>query len=525
MESSGLQPEFAKLLGRLADDSLDSEGIAQLGEMLEADAALRKYFVEYCQMHALLRSEHGLLSAWSPAYARSSSIVGRNARWVTVNISRVAAVAALLLMVAGITIVTYGRMHRPFRGAETAVLSKAVAARFAYGPNGETMPAAGTQLRQGLYELCDGLAQFEYPSGAIVVARAPVTFELVDQACVRLVDGQLSAHVPPAAKGFRIEAPGATVIDLGTDFGVEAVKDFESEVHVFKGDVLVDLHGEKNKQEDRLHLVTGEATRVDSVTGMPSGINLDEDRFVRSLRDEPSSYSQLVLQMKPAVYYRMEPTEDGRHLADFSGNGAEATIHLGRAKAPVWTSGKVGSAFKLGGPAQQTYAVAPEYPQATGDTLSVVAWVYARSRPRWASIAKNWAGGASDRGQFHFGLREDSGELEAHIEDDSGTEITVHDREPLPLNTWHQVAFVADGETLRLYRNGVEIDSHPYRHLHRDPRIVALAIGTKLNLEADAPEERDFNMWDGNLDELAIFNHPLNPEQIRVLYKLGNQVM
>jgi hypothetical protein len=523
MDSSIFHPEFAQLLGRLSDDRLDSEGVAQLGKLLEADPELRKYFVEYCQMHALLRSEHGLLSAWSPAYATTSSISARTARWMTVNMARVAAVAALVLVAVGIAIVSYGRLHQPYRGAETAVLSKAVAARFIYGSNGETLPVAGTQLRQGLYELRDGLAQFEYPSGAIVVARAPVTFELVDGACVRLVDGQLSAHVPQSAKGFRIEAPGATVIDLGTDFGVQAVKDRESEVHVFKGDVLVDLHGDKNKWEDRVHLVTGEATRVDYVTGMPSGIDLDEDRFVRSLRDEPSSYSRLVLQMKPAVYYRMEPTSDGRHLTDFSGNGAEATIHLGRATTPVWTSGKVGSALRLGGPAQQTYASVSEYPQATGDTLSAVAWVYARSRPRWASIAKNWAGGASDRGQFHFGLREDSGELEAHIEDDSGTEITVHDREPLPLNTWHQVAFVADGTTLRLYRNGVEIDSHPYRHLHRDPRILALAIGTKLNLEGDAPEERDFNMWDGNLDELAIFNHTLSSEQIRALYKLANR--
>ena len=411
----------------------------------------------------------------------------------------------------------------PVRGAETAVVSKAVGARFTYGSNGEATPVAGTPLRAGLYELLEGLVEIQYASGAIVVARAPITFELVDRSSIRLVDGQISAHVPEPARGFRIEAPGATVIDLGTDFGVEAVKDQESEVHVFHGDVLVDLHGVKNKVEDRVHLVTGEATRIDYTTGMPSGINFDADRFVRSLRDEPSSYSRMVLQMQPAVYYRMEPTIDGAHLADVSGNGADATIHLGRAKAPVWTSGKIGSALRLGGPSQQTYASADEYPQASGDTLSVVAWVYARSRPRWASIAKNWAGGANDRGQFHFGLREDSGELEAHIEDDSGTEITVHDREPLPLNTWHQVAFVADGTRLTLYRNGEEIDSRPYRHLHRDPRIRALAIGTKLNLEGDAPEERDFNMWDGNLDELSIFNHALTSEQIQSLFKLGSQ--
>jgi hypothetical protein len=83
------------------------------------------------------------------------------------------------------------------------------------------------------------------------------------------------------------------------------------------------------------------------------------------------------------------------------------------------------------------------------------------------------------------------------------------------------VAFVADGEKLRLYRNGREVDAQPYHKLHRDPRIKALAIGTKLNLIGTAPEERDYNMWDGRLDELAIFNHALSSEQIRKLYVMA----
>ena len=247
---------------------------------------------------------------------------------------------------------------------------------------------------------------------------------------------------------------------------------------------------------------------------MPSGIDLDEQRFMRSLREETNSYAQAVLRMNPVVYYRMEPTGDGTQLLDASGSGANATLHVGRASAPVWTAGKVGAALRLGGPSQQTYASVDQYPQATGDKLSVVAWVYAQSRPRWASIAKNWAGGPEDRGQFHFGLHEDGGEVEAHIVDSSGAEISVRDKIPMPLNTWHHVAFVADGSQLRLYRNGIEVDSKSYRKLHRDPRIRALAIGTKLNRLGTAPEERNFNMWDGNLDELAIFNNALSAGQI-----------
>jgi hypothetical protein len=241
---------------------------------------------------------------------------------------------------------------------------------------------------------------------------------------------------------------------------------------------------------------------------------------MRSLREESNSYAQAILRMNPVVYYRMEPTGDGTQLIDASTSMANATLHIGRASAPVWTAGKVGAALRLGGPAQQTYASVDQYPQATGDRLSVVAWVYARSRPRWASIAKNWAGGPEDRGQFHFGLLEDGGELEAHIVDDSGAEISVRDRTPLPLNTWHHVAFVADGGLLRLYRNGIEVDSKPYLKLHRDSRIRALAIGTKLNRLGTAPEERNFNMWDGNLDELAIFNNALSARQILELCEL-----
>ena len=87
---------------------------------------------------------------------------------------------------------------------------------------------------------------------------------------------------PKSAIGFRIESPGATVIDLGTDFAVQAVKEKESEVHVFNGEVLVDLHGDKGRSADLLRLVTGEAARVDFFTGMPSGIDLDNQQFLRS---------------------------------------------------------------------------------------------------------------------------------------------------------------------------------------------------------------------------------------------------
>jgi len=518
MDDLNQELDFERILSQLTEGGLSQSDHQRLGKLIESDRLLRRRYLDHCQMHAMLRSEHGLLTALT-ASANQPLIPGR--RSTMRKLMSWAAAASLLIVAVGIALLQVNREQHPYRGVETAVLSKVVGARFDYGVNGEAIPTAGMSLRRGLYKLLNGGVEIEYKSGAVLVVRAPATFELVDEACVRLEDGQLAAHVPEEATGFRIESPGATVIDLGTDFAVQAVRDKESEVHVFQGEVLVDLHGDKSKTAERLRLVTGEAARVDFLTGMPSGIDLNKQQFLRALREGTSSYAQAILTMKPAVYYRMEPTGDGTQLIDTFGSGADATIHFGRENMPVWTAGKVGAALTLGGPAQQTYASASQYPQAEGDTLSVAAWVYARSRPRWASIAKNWAGGDEHHGQFHFGLFEDSGELEAHIIDGSGKEIFIRDQVPLPLNTWHHVAFVADGTNLRLYRNGLEVDSQPYRQLHRDTRIKALAIGTKLNLLGTEPEERDFNMWDGRLDELAIFNHSLSRDDISQLHDLS----
>ena len=410
----------------------------------------------------------------------------------------------------------------PYRGTPVARLTKQVRAHFAYGPTGETAATAGEVMPQGTYELKNGIIELESNSGAVMTIEGPAVFTLADDKCVRVESGRIAVHVPKPALGFRVETASATVVDLGTDFAVEAVTGKNSEVHVFDGEVQVNLHGSKTSSATPLRLVTGEATRIDFLTGLPSGIDLDEQRFLRRLDVESRAYSERVLAMRPAAYYPMEPVGDGTSLHDVGPSRADARINFGRATEPVWAPGKIGLAFALGGPGQETYATADHYPQSESDQLTVVAWVSASTRPRWASIAKNWAG-ADDRGQFHFGLHFDSGELEAHIEDSSGEEIVVKDTIPLPLHTWHHVAFVADGQALRLYRNGRQVDAAPYRKLQRDPRIKALAIGTKLNLRGNAPDHQDFNMWDGRLDELAIFNHALSPEQVRELYELGNK--
>jgi ferric-dicitrate binding protein FerR (iron transport regulator) len=522
------RPDLEMLLSRLMDSGLDGPARQALGSRIESDQAARQRYLEYCQIHGLLRAEHGVLASWGVPDIAVSSLPRRVSRRTMYGLVALFA-AAVVVALAAVAVWSLGgppqivnvEQPRPFRGQQVATLVRHVGARFVYGPSGEAVPQADSQMPQGTYELERGIIELRSNSGVLLTVEAPAVFTLVDDQLIRVDHGRVAAHVPESAAGFRVETASATVVDLGTDFAVEAIKGTKSEVHVFNGQVQVNLHGSKATSATPLHLATGEAARIDFLTGMPAGIDLDEQRFLRRLDAEPHAYTRRMLDLQPAVYYPMEPAEDAALLRDLGPEAAHAGIHFGRAAKSVWAAGKVGLAFALGGPAQQTYAWADYYPQASGDQLSVVAWVNARSRPRWASIAKNWAG-ASDWGQFHFGLYFDSGELEAHIQDSSKQEITVKDSIPLPLNMWHHVAVVADGGMLRLYRDGHEVASAPYSRLEKDARIKALAIGTKLNLRGDSPEEQDYNMWDGRLDELAIFNYGLSSAQIRALFELGN---
>jgi ferric-dicitrate binding protein FerR (iron transport regulator) len=519
------------ILAKLMDSGLDEQELRELGFAIESNPDARQRYLEYCQIHGLLRAEHGVLASLGihdDLPAPASQVTRPGARRAFHALLLLCAAAALVGILSSIGVWLNGysvgpvtvERPKPYRGNVVARLVRHVRARFAYGPAGEAVPANDAGMPQGTYELEAGIIELESTSGVLLTVEAPAVFTLVDDQLIRVENGRIAAHVPPSAVGFRVETASATVVDLGTDFAVEAIRGTKSEVHVFNGEVQINLHGSKASSATPLHLVTGEAARIDFLTGMPSGIDLDEQRFLRRLDTQPHAYTRRILDLRPAVYYPMEPAGDATFLEDLGAQGADAKINFGRAKQSVWAAGKIGLAFALGGPAQQTYASAGYYPQAAGDQLSVVAWVNARSRPRWASIAKNWAG--ADWGQFHFGLYFDSGELEAHIQDSSNKEITVKDTVPLPLGVWHHVAFVADGNTLRLYRDGQEVSSVPYSRLKSNPQIKSLAIGTKLNLEGDAPEEQHYNMWDGRLDELAIFNIALSSEEIRSLYELGN---
>jgi hypothetical protein len=97
----------------------------------------------------------------------------------------------------------------------------------------------------------------------------------------------------------------------------------------------------------------------------------------------------------------------------------------------------------------------------------------------------------------------------------------------LTIGRWQHVAFVADGALLRLYRNGIEVGSTPHAGIIADPKQQVMGIGVQLNREGNQPDIQRFddddseisNYWHGRIDEFALFNQALTPDQIRKLYE------
>ncbi|MBI9016780.1 MAG: hypothetical protein JEZ07_05905 [Phycisphaerae bacterium] len=169
----------------------------------------------------------------------------------------------------------------------------------------------------------------------------------------------------------------------------------------------------------------------------------------------------------------------------------------------VIAEGKIGQAIDLDG--NGDYVTIPvNYPQ--NARVTVTAWVYARTTPTWASIAKNWPG------QFHFGLNSGNGTLDFEAGPAAAPSVRVTEQQLFPTGQWQFTAGVADGEKIRLYRNGVEVGQARDYDGTLNVTNQVLAIGCKLDGEVPS------SYWDGLIDDVRIYNAALNAEDIAGLY-------
>lgn len=138
------------------------------------------------------------------------------------------------------------------------------------------------RLRRGdRLDIAAGLVQLDYYSGAKIVLRGPCLFVPTSENSGRLERGHLTGEVSEG--DFLLTTPTAKVIDLGTAFGVSVDDVTRTDVCVFDGEVQVisDQQGEGSSKS--LLLEEGMAARVHRGQGIEALANLDVSQFVRYL--------------------------------------------------------------------------------------------------------------------------------------------------------------------------------------------------------------------------------------------------
>ena len=514
-----IKEKMEPLLLKLFDEGLSNDEQVTFQDLVKNSQEAQKIYLDYCQMHAMLSEEMGYLAGNIP------EITSRPKSEKKFNFVPLLAVAAILL-VSGVLLIKNFKENRtvaetPYRGEAIATVTKSVGVEFSF-TKGENEPfQVGDNMPAGLYEMNKGVIQLQYANGAVLVLESPAVFELQDFKNIALREGKVSAVIPDTAKSFTVHSAGVSIVDLGTEFSTYVKKDEYVEAHVFKGLVEVQMHYEAG---DQSHEVSeGEAVRVlFGKTGpVVAGIDLKKDFFLRQISQPRNEYSKNMLSKEPIVYYPMDISNDGISLNDWSQNKINGLAADVKDVSSLWTACKVGSAMQLSGSNHKAYVYVKDYPKTSSGKLTVVGWVYAETRPIWATIVKNW--GVSKYGQFHFGLNP-KGFLDVEIQDESGERFHItEDSNKFPLRQWQHVAFVHNGSTVKLYRNGVIVALADVKGIKHPVELRKMSIGTKLDDSEMYPSLASPGHWDGKLDEIAVFNKALSDVDIEELYRLAIQ--
>ena len=136
---------------------------------------------------------------------------------------------------------------------------------------GQTQCELPRRVRRGdTIRTTQGTMKLTFNNGTIVTLHGPALFQVMSDMRARVLLGTVTAHVAAGAEGFSILAPRATVIDLGTEFGVQVNEVGATDVVVFKGEVNLDY---MNQTEEiaRQRLRVGEGMHLDA-RGTPSRI-------------------------------------------------------------------------------------------------------------------------------------------------------------------------------------------------------------------------------------------------------------
>ena len=354
------QPTLEQLLRKLVDIGLSDEESTRLAMHLNASEDARVQYLKYIQLHAELTGRWGVPTTRVPNRTQPSIPRAPNSRhtrapglaWIMPTVTFCCGIAVAMIWQNASESGTQIATSRPTEQASTVPNPKTSGAPKRTPAQGQRLATAqvprtvkdvavvvrtvgvtdtslfkGTRLKPGIVELRSGTVQLEFMGGGMVAIKAPAKLHIESRDGGTLLRGRALAHVPEHAKGFVLNAPSVSVVDLDTDFSLYVDEKGEAEIGVLRGEVELSLLGDDGSTFVSRTVNESERIRVDKaqrsfeeVTG-ELDVQLPEITLGgTSPLEVGPQYIDAVIDDGAILYWRFDSDADGRITNSISPN-------------------------------------------------------------------------------------------------------------------------------------------------------------------------------------------------------------
>ncbi len=315
MPSSTDHHELEQLIDALCAGSIGAEDAARLNDVLARDAAARTRYLEQLWIDAeLFATFMGTESGWPTEAAAEAPCAGADewtaspeVRAAKPRIARsIRRSGGWLAVAAAILIMCFGSAWLALRGVrghgplaflhgqqpawsggvvgEAEIVARITGSRDCRWGEQQSGVGFGSRLHVGqMLDLKEGLAEITFRNGARMVLEGPATFLVPEGRRATLIAGRMSAAVPRTAVGFTVCTHRLAINDAGTQFGLVAYANGDSEVHVFEGPVRACAIDTGGREVGSIRLSATEAARLTTSANGFARFTADGDHFVRTL--------------------------------------------------------------------------------------------------------------------------------------------------------------------------------------------------------------------------------------------------
>ena len=449
---------------------------------------------------------------------------------------KVAAAIAIGVIIGGV-----GWLLRPSNDQLMADRDESVASGFAVV--GESVDAIwndsiqlqrGDLVPAGELNLAAGTVQLDLFSGVTIVIEGEAEFEILSSMEMSVDLGKVQARVPEPAEGFKINAAGGELVDLGTEFAIDVTRE-HADISVINGEVEW-----YPPSEPMATLVSGESVR--HTLGQGSARSAFNPKSLTLLGDRVQELSNQRISKEDRWLVRGDELgHDSRVLAYFPMNQAghwqrilrdkSLVAHDGAIVAAQRTPSRWGNDFNaldFGSTGSRVRVNIPgEY-----EAVTFSCWVRINSLDRWFNSLfltdgheihdPHWQ--IMEDGRLFFSVKAQEADKKQRKKDKHIAFSPVV-WTPEMSGQWMQLAAVynTDDWTITHYVNGEPVSTDWIEDESLRSRVVSIgaaSIGNWSDPSRDDPEFAVRNL-NGSIDEFAIFSAALNASEIKELYETG----